>query len=76
MPESDVSTGRYERKDVESGRHEFWIGEVKGRTVTIHFGKVGSSGHRGSREFKSQEAGRDFLESRLAQKITEGYQKV
>ena len=76
MAHSEVSTGRYERLDEESGRHEFWIGEAKGRTVTIQFGSVGTTGHRGSREFKTPEAAREFLKSRLDQKIDEGYKQV
>jgi predicted DNA-binding WGR domain protein len=72
----EVSTGRYERLDEESSHHEFWIGEVRGRIVTIQFGSVGTTGHRGSREFKTPEAAREFLKARLDQKINEGYKQV
>ena len=65
-----------ERKDEASGLHEFWIGETKGVAVTIHFGKVGTPGHRGSREFKTTEAAKEFLTKRIQQKIEEGYKKV
>jgi predicted DNA-binding WGR domain protein len=51
----------YQLKDEKNGRHEFWMGEIRKRTVTIQFGKVGFTGHRGSR---------------LKQKIEEGYQPV
>ena len=76
VSESEVSTGMHELKDEESGCHEFWIGDVKGKAVTIHFGKVGTQGHRGSREFKTSEAAREFLNKRLQQKLEEGYKQI
>ena len=76
MSEIEFSTGLHEFKDETSGRHEFWIGGTHGKAVTVHFGKVGSPGHRGSREFKTAEAARKYLEGRLQQKIEEGYQRV
>jgi len=73
---AEVSTGLLELKDESTGRHDFWIGETNGKAVTIHFGKVGTPGHRGSREFKTAEAARNFLTRRLQQKLEEGYQQV
>ena len=76
MLETKVSTGLYELKDEKTSRHDFWVGEAKGKIVTIHFGKVGTQGHRGAREFKTTDDARKFLEERLQQKIGEGYQQV
>lgn len=76
MSGKELTTGRLEFKDESTGRHDFWIGETHGKAVSIHFGKVGSPGHRGTREFKTAEAAREFLERRLQQKIEEGYQQV
>ena len=76
MSSIDSASGRYERKDEASGLHEFWIGETNGKAVTIHFGKVGTPGHRGSREFNTTEAAREFLTKRIQKKMEEGYQKV
>ena len=72
----EYSTGRLELKDDTKKRHNFWIGELKGRTVTIHFGKVGAVGHAGSREFRTDKDARDFLSKRLKQKVEEGYKRV
>ena len=76
MSGEDLTTGRLEFKDESTGSHEFWIGTTHGKAVTIQFGKVGTVGHRGSREFKTAEAARKYLEGRLQQKIEEGYQLV
>lgn len=76
VPFNEFSIGRLELKDEKTGRHDFWRDESKGKTVTIHFGKVGTPGHRGSREFKTIEAAREFLAKRLKQKMNEGYQQV
>ena len=76
MSGKELTTGQLEFKDESTGRHDFWIGETHGKSVMIHFGKSGSPGHKGSREFKTTEAAREFLESRLQQKIEEGYQQV
>ena len=76
MSRSDSAPERYERKDEDSGLHEFWIGGTHGKAVTIHFGKVGTPGHRGSREFDTIEAAKEFLTKRIQQKMEEGYQKV
>jgi predicted DNA-binding WGR domain protein len=56
--------------------HNFWIGESHGKSVTIHFGKVGTSGHRASREFETTLAAKKFLTKRHQKKIEEGYQRV
>ena len=74
--EYKYSTGRLELTDEARGRHEFWKGELEGRTVTVQFGKVGTEGHKGSREFKTNEDARDFLNKRLRQKVEEGFKRV
>lgn len=68
------STGRYEFKDEHD--HKFWEGEVKGKAVTLHFGKIGTSGLRASREFTTVKSAKEFLEMRLQQKIREGFRLV
>ncbi len=68
------STGRYEFKDEYD--HKFWKGEIEGKAVTLHFGKVGTSGLRASREFTSVESAKKFLEERLQQKIRGGFKLV
>lgn len=60
-------TGRYELND------EFWSAEIKGRIVTIHFGKIGTDGHIASREFGSFPAAKKFVEDRLRSKIAKGF---
>ena len=70
------STGRLEFNDAARGRHEFWKADLEGRTVTIHFGKVGTEGHKGSREFRTNEEARDFLNKRLKQKVDEGFKRL
>lgn len=67
-------TGRYEFKDEYD--HKFWEGEIEGKAVTLHFGKVGTSGLRASREFTSFETAKKFLEERLQKKIREGFRLV
>jgi predicted DNA-binding WGR domain protein len=76
MSIGDSTTRRYERKDEVTGLYEFWMGEIKGKAVMVHFGKVGTPGHTGSREFKTTDAAKEFLLKRLQQKIAEGYQQV
>ncbi|TET08586.1 MAG: WGR domain-containing protein [Candidatus Thorarchaeota archaeon] len=68
---SRENTGRYEFKDEYD--HKFWKGEIEGKAVTIHFGKVGTSGLRASREFTTVESAKKFLEERLLKKIREGF---
>ena len=67
-------TGCYEFKDEYN--HKFWKGEIEGKAVTFHFGKVGTSGLRASREFTSVESAKKFLEERLQKKIREGFRLV
>ncbi|MHA2025107.1 MAG: WGR domain-containing protein [Candidatus Thorarchaeota archaeon] len=67
-----VSTsGRYEFKNEHE--HKFWEVSIEEKIVTLRFGKVGTSGHRASREFTSAESAREFLEMRRQKKIKEGY---
>jgi predicted DNA-binding WGR domain protein len=71
---SKEGTGRYEFKD--ENEHKFWKCDIEGKAVTLHFGKVGTSGLRASREFTSVESAKKFLEERLLKKIREGYRLV
>ena len=66
-------TGRLIQKDSNSEDHKFWNAEIKGTSVTIHFGKVGTQGTTGCREFTSYEAAEVFLAQRVRKKLEEGY---
>ncbi len=66
-------TGRLVIGDPISGTQKFWDAEIKGNSVTIHFGKVGTTGTKGSREFTSYEAAEKFLAQRVRKKLEEGY---
>ena len=70
----EEGTGRYEFKDEYD--HKFWKGNIEGKAVTLHFGKVGTDGLRASREFTTIDSAKKFLEERLQQKIREGYRLV
>jgi predicted DNA-binding WGR domain protein len=70
------TTGRLVQDDPISGTQQFWNAEVNGKSVSIHFGKVGTPGHRGSREFSSIDAAERFLAQRVRQKLEEGYKPV
>ena len=66
-------TGRLIQGDPGNGSQKFWKAEVKGSSVTIHFGTVGTTGTTGCREFKSYEAAETFLAQRVRKKLEEGY---
>ena len=72
-------TGRYElRKQNVNGTSsgEFWEAEAVGKFVTIHFGKIGSSGYRATREFRSAKAADEFMAERLLTMIEKGYRPI
>ncbi|TFH06924.1 MAG: WGR domain-containing protein [Candidatus Thorarchaeota archaeon] len=66
-------TGRLVQGEPGNGSQKFWNAEVKGNSVTIHFGKVGTTGTVGCREFKDYEAAEIFLAQRVRKKLEEGY---
>ncbi|MDH4213835.1 MAG: WGR domain-containing protein [Candidatus Odinarchaeota archaeon] len=70
------TTGRLIQSDPINGTQQFWKAELNGKSVTIHFGQVGTPGHRGSREFPNIEAAERFLAQRVRQKLGEGYKPV
>jgi predicted DNA-binding WGR domain protein len=70
------NTGRLIQDDSINGTKQFWNAELNGKSVTIHFGRVGTAGHRGSREFSSVEAAEVFLAQRVRQKLDEGYKPL
>ena len=74
MSKEMMTTGFYELRDF-TGNGEFWSASVKGKTVTIHFAKIGKPGTKASREFPSFKEALEFVEDRLKGKISEGYQK-
>lgn len=64
------STDRYE------DGNDFWIAEILGTSVTIRFGKIGTTGHKASRDFSSFKDAKEFAEKRLQKKIEEGFKPV
>jgi predicted DNA-binding WGR domain protein len=66
------STGPYEKDDGVASP-EFWMAEIEGTTVTIHFGKSGTPGHRASRQFVSVQEAIQFVENRLKDKVEQGF---
>jgi len=70
------NTGRLIQNNPINGTQQFWNAEVNGKSVSIHFGKVGTLGHRGSREFSSIDAAEKFLAQRVRQKLEEGYKPL
>lgn len=66
-------TGYLIQEDSNSEDQQFWNAEIKGTSVTIHFGKVGTQGTRGSREFTTYKAAEIFLSQRVRKKLEEGY---
>ncbi|MHA2353419.1 MAG: WGR domain-containing protein, partial [Candidatus Thorarchaeota archaeon] len=69
MSKDRFSTYRLELKEDSTGKHDFWIGESHGKSVTIHFGNVGTPGHRASREFNTAQAAKEFLMKRHQKKV-------
>lgn len=72
-------TGQYELRiqnanGTTSGK--FWEAEAMGKFVTIHFGKIGSSGYRATREFASAKEADEFMAERLLIMIEKGYRPV
>ena len=66
-----------ERANSTTIRYEFngrfWFGTVEGKFVHLQFGKIGTRGHKASREFPSAKAAIEFLEMRLKEKIDDGF---
>jgi predicted DNA-binding WGR domain protein len=78
-PAKSESTGRYERRTsigTSEETHDYWSAIVDGRFVTIHFGRVGTSGHKASREFRNNQEARDFMLERLKVQMDKGYTLV
>ncbi|MFW9919695.1 MAG: WGR domain-containing protein [Candidatus Thorarchaeota archaeon] len=73
MSSKEYKTGRYENQNADTGVPEFWQAERVYRTVTIIFGKIGSKGTRASRDFSSSTEAQQFIETRLKEKIEEGF---
>lgn len=66
-------TGRLIQGEPDTGNQKFWNAEIKGNSVTVHFGTVGTPGTTGCREFQSYEAAETFLAQRVRKKLEEGY---
>ncbi len=55
---------------------EFYQVEISGHTVTIQFGKIGTTGHRASREFTSNKQAEEFVIVRIRKKLEDGFREV
>jgi len=76
MSRKESATGRYENKDPDTGQPKFWQAERNHHTVTIIFGRIGSGGTRASRDFANADDAQKFIETRLKEKIEEGFTRV
>ncbi|MHA2424358.1 MAG: WGR domain-containing protein [Candidatus Thorarchaeota archaeon] len=70
MSSKVINTGRYENST------DFWSAEIRGKSVTFHFGKLGKNGTRAAREFGSQAEAESFVNSRLQSKLEDGFKLV
>ncbi len=70
MSSKVINTGRYESST------DFWSAEIRGKSITVRFGKIGRNGTRASREFGSQAEAEYFVGERVKAKIEEGFRLV
>jgi predicted DNA-binding WGR domain protein len=71
-----LSTPTLVQNTLNDDVQKFWNAQIICKSVTIHFGNVGSPGHRGTHEFSSTEAAEQFLARRIRQKLEEGYKPL
>jgi predicted DNA-binding WGR domain protein len=76
MSDEMKNKGRCEKTGVLNGQSKFWAYEIRGTTVTIQFGKLGTQGVRASRDFDTIKDAEEFVETRLKKKLNEGYRPV
>ena len=67
-----IRIGRYENKEL----NEFWSAEIHGKFVTIHFGSIGATGHRATREFDNHAMAKAFVEEQVRKKLDRGYELI
>jgi predicted DNA-binding WGR domain protein len=76
MREEMKSKGRYEQTRKSNPNPKFWAYEIRDTTVTIQFGKLGTSGVKASRDFDTVTDAEVFVEARLKTKLKGGYWPV
>ncbi|MBN1412142.1 MAG: WGR domain-containing protein [Spirochaetales bacterium] len=65
---------RFEYKDSKSNK--FWEIELKDITVTVHFGRIGSSGQAAAKRFTTRELAEKEYNKLISSKIKKGYKEV
>jgi predicted DNA-binding WGR domain protein len=56
-----------------SDSRKFWEVEVKGKTVFVRYGRIGSEGVKTVKEFATKELAEQFSEKSIKEKIKKGY---
>lgn len=61
---------------VEGTSSKFWQAEVKGKTFSVVYGKIGTNGQRKDKDFPTEAAAQKEFEKKLAEKLKEGYKEA
>jgi len=58
----------------ESGTSsKFWEITVDGKTVNVHYGRIGTNGQVSTKSFDTEEEATKYAEKKIAEKTKEGY---
>ena len=65
---------RFEYADANSKK--FWELTLRGAEVTVHFGRIGTSGQGETKTFPNAEAATKHADSKIREKLNKGYLEV
>jgi predicted DNA-binding WGR domain protein len=58
------------------GSSKFWIGDVRGKTLTVTFGRIGTDGQQKPKSFATPEAARAAYRKLVKEKLGKGYRRA
>src|SRR5262249_37424937 len=72
-PESSMSWRQFEF--IKGKSKKFWNVELSANAVTVHFGRIGTSGRQQTKELASPQKAHAAYEKMIAEKLAKGYRE-
>ena len=70
----------FEYKDEVSNSNKFWEIGIKGKIVTVNFGRIGNKAQEKvfdeKKGIKNENEAKKFYEKKIAEKIRKGYEEI
>ena len=67
----------FEYKDLSTNANKFWKVSLESKKVIVIYGRIGiENPHKRQKKFASEEKAKKYVESKIREKTSKGYQEI